>query len=81
MGLVSLGFALFLDCCWGLLLLWQKVRLLEGAKREALSNYYYKLPQSQDSLEDPAMLGSKVEGCFLNDLASRVLKAGDIHES
>jgi hypothetical protein len=37
-GLVSLGFALFLDC-WGLLL----IRLLEGAKREALSNYYYKL--------------------------------------
>lgn len=81
MGLVTLGFALFLDCCcWGLLL-WQKVRLLEGAKIEVLSNYYYKLPRSQNSLEDPAMLGWKVEGCFLNDLASRVLKAGDIHES
>lgn len=80
MVLISLGFALFLDCCWGVLL-WQKVGLLEEVKREVLSNYYYKLPRSQNSLEDPAKLGSKVEGCLLNDLASRVLKAGDIHES
>ena len=62
-----------------LLLLWNKVRWVAGAKRETLSNYYYKLPHLRKSLEDPAMPLLKVEGCILNDLANPMLKAGDIH--
>ena len=55
--------------------------LLEVAKREVLSNYYYKLAHSQKSIEDPARLWSKVMGCSLSNLATRMLKASDIHES